>query len=67
MIVPLRSSSRATGDCSRLELLDEFDRELGGRLWDTRCCSVGVPECELDFEFPGFLCEIRGNSVGVSE
>lgn len=66
-MVPLRSSSSSTGDCSRFELLDEFDLESGGLFWDARGWSVGVPECELVFEFPGLLCEIRGSSVGVSE
>lgn len=68
--LPLGSSSRAgaAGDRSRFVLLDELDRESGGRRCERRGGSVGVPECGLDLEVGALLCgEMRGNSVGVSE
>lgn len=66
--LPLGSSSRAAGDRSRFVLLDELDRDSCGRRCERRGGSVGVPESELDLEVGALLCcEIRGNSVGVSE
>lgn len=57
LVLPLRSSSRPTGDVSRLSLLDDRDLKFGGRFCEPRGPSLGPPVSDLDLDVDGLLRE----------